>query len=233
MKKDLSFVIPVYNGEEWLAYSIGSCLAQSHKSIEVVVVNDASSDSTKKIIDWYTGRDERVKAVHLGDNKGSGNARNVGCDFSDAPIICMLDADDESTGNRAKTTLEAFKEKDCIFYGSFVRLDFLGRNMGTLLASKFDFENSRKTHYNYIGHSTMAFPKSFWEKNPYDTDEWVKAACEDWKFQLEAHFAGIPLVHTEKVLAGIREISGQNSKRDPKKAEALKDAFLNKYAQTV
>jgi glycosyltransferase involved in cell wall biosynthesis len=234
MKTDLTFVIPAYNAESWLASSIGSCLAQSHRSIEVIVVNDASTDDSKHVIDWYAGKDERVRPIHLEVNKGSGNARNVACEAARAPIIAMLDADDESTANRAKDTLEAFKEKDCLFYGSFIQLDFLGRNLGTMLASKFDLEHSLKNKLNYICHSTMAFPKSFWEKNPYDTEEYVKSAMEDWKFQLEAYFSSLPLVHTEKVLAGFRIIdNGQLIRRDPKLALELKESFLKDHAQTV
>ncbi len=227
---ELSYVIPAYNSHEWLAFSLGSCLASQLKSIEIIVVNDGSKDHTKRILDWYAAKDERVRPIHLTENKGSGNARNIGSFEAQSPYIAMLDSDDESTSNRATETLKILREKgDGIVYGSSVELDFIGRNLGTLLASPFSLKNSIEKKLAFIVHSSMAYPKSFWEKHPYDTEDYVKLAMEDWKFQMDAAFEGVPFFHTEKVLCGHRNRQGQMSKRDDKKALEVKEAYLKAH----
>src|SRR5260221_5915315 len=150
---ELSYVIPAYNSHEWLAFSLGSCLASQLKSIEIIVVNDGSKDHTKRILDWYAAKDERVRPIHLTENKGSGNARNIGSFEAQSPYIAMLDSDDESTSNRATETLKILREKgDGIVYGSSVELDFIGRNLGTLLASPFSLKNSIEKKLALIVH---------------------------------------------------------------------------------
>jgi glycosyltransferase involved in cell wall biosynthesis len=227
---DLTYVIPAYNSQEWLPFSIGSCIASSHKGIEVIVVNDGSTDHSKRVIDWYASKDERVRAIHLSDNKGSGNARNVGSFEAKSDYIAMLDSDDESTANRATETLKILREKgDSIVYGSCVELDFLGRNMGTLLATPFDLKHSIEKKLAFIVHSSMAYPKSLWEKQPYDTDTYVKLAMEDWKFQMDAAFKDYPFQHTAKVLCGHRLRQGQMAQRDDKKALEVKESYLKEH----
>ena len=102
---DLSFVIPVYNGAEYLAEAIASCLTQSHKNVEVVVVDDASTDSTKRVIAHYAKTDQRVQAVFLEENKGRGHARNVGNRAAKSKYLAVLDADDISDKFRAERCL--------------------------------------------------------------------------------------------------------------------------------
>ena len=225
----ISFLIPVFNGQEYLSNAIASCVAQSLKTIEIIVVNDCSTDGTKRLIDWYASKDERIKAIHLDKNGGSGHARNVGVSAAKGNIICMLDADDESTRDRAKITNDLFGDSDnSLVYGSCVQLDCMGQNIGTLLASKFDIEDSLKKKLNDIVHSTMALPKSFLEKNPYDEDEFVRLGLEDWPLQLQAFKAGLEFKHTEKVLCGYRITRGSQSfGRDNKKVTELKEKFLS------
>jgi len=235
---DASFVIPVYNGEEYIANSIGSCIAQNHKRIEIIVVNDGSEDSTKRIIDWYALKDDRVVPIHLEKNGGSGRARNIGSSYAKSPYILMLDSDDESEKNRVTETFKVMRnsqnEKGCLVYGSCAMLDCLGNNIGNSLASEFNVKNSLEKKVNFIVHSSMAYPKSFWEKNPYDEDEYVKLGMEDWLFQWQAHFNGLDILHTEKILCGLRQNpDGQSMKRDSVKALELKEKFLKENDQKI
>ena len=144
----------------------------------------------------------------------------------------MLDADDESTSNRAGDTLKILREKgDGLVHGSAVQLDFIGRNLGTLIATPFNMEHSLKEKFAFIVHSTMAYPKSFWERHPYDTDTYVKLAMEDWKFQMDAAFEGYPIRHTEKVLCGRRLTQGQVAGRNHKESMEVKEAYLKAHEQ--
>ena len=74
----VSIVLPVYNGARYLRESIESCLKQSHSNLELIIVDDGSTDETPRIIEEYAGRDPRVKPVRNPQNLGLPGALNVG-----------------------------------------------------------------------------------------------------------------------------------------------------------
>ena len=94
----VSVVMAVYNGEKFLQKAIDSILAQSYQEIEVIVVNDGSIDTTKKILDQV--EDERVRIIHLERNQGAANALNIAIDNAMGQWIAIHDADDISYSNR-------------------------------------------------------------------------------------------------------------------------------------
>ena len=91
MSQDLiSVIIPVYNAEKYLSEAINSVLAQSHTDLEIIAVDDGSTDSSTEILHSY-GR--QVKA-HSQENAGAAAARNAGIAASTGDYISFLDADD-------------------------------------------------------------------------------------------------------------------------------------------
>ena len=77
---DVSIVIAAYNAEATLDRAIGSALAQKAVSVEVIVVDDCSSDETQKVAE--ARGDDRVRFTRLQSNRGPGGARNVGFDMA-------------------------------------------------------------------------------------------------------------------------------------------------------
>ena len=73
----VSFVVPVYNAAESLGYCINSILNQTYRNIELILVNDGSTDNSLKICENYAQLDSRIKIISIA-NKGVGNARNIG-----------------------------------------------------------------------------------------------------------------------------------------------------------
>ena len=88
----VSVVIPCYNGEKYLLETVNSVLNQSLSNWELIVVNDASTDKTTEILSKI--QDKRLKVIHLNENKGIGNGRNLGMEISQGEFIAFLDADD-------------------------------------------------------------------------------------------------------------------------------------------
>ena len=74
----VSIVLPVHNGARFLALSIESCLQQTHRNIELIIVDDCSSDSTPEIIRKYADMDDRVKQLRNEPNRGLPESLNVG-----------------------------------------------------------------------------------------------------------------------------------------------------------
>lgn len=93
MNPEISIIIPVYNVEKYISKCIESVLYQSLSNIEIVVVNDGSTDSSDVIIQEFVNRDNRIKYFKT-ENKGVSNARNVGIQNAISPYVIFLDSDD-------------------------------------------------------------------------------------------------------------------------------------------
>ncbi|WP_323793484.1 glycosyltransferase family 2 protein [Nocardioides sp.] len=89
----ISVVIPVFDVEDYLPACLDSVLAQTHATLEVIVVDDGSTDSSGAIADAYAVRDERVHVVHT-VNRGLGAARNEGLRHATGDLLAFADSDD-------------------------------------------------------------------------------------------------------------------------------------------
>ena len=93
-QRELSVVIPIYNGERFLRDTLDSILRQTYSNYELILVDDGSTDSTPGICDEYAQRDNRVKVIHQ-ENMGMSKARDVGCQMAMPDTsIAFLDGDD-------------------------------------------------------------------------------------------------------------------------------------------
>ena len=89
----ISVVIPVYNVEKYLEQCLDSVIAQSFEDIEVICVNDGSTDSSLEILKRYANNDSRIKIISQ-KNKGAGAARNVGIENAAGEYVYFMDSDD-------------------------------------------------------------------------------------------------------------------------------------------
>lgn len=89
----VSVIIPVYNAGEHLEECVSSVLGQTYGDLEVILVDDGSSDSSPAICDAFAGRDPRVRSFHL-ENGGPGAARNYGIDVAGGGFLAFVDSDD-------------------------------------------------------------------------------------------------------------------------------------------
>lgn len=225
-----SFVIPAYNAECWISKAINSCLKQSIKLIEVVVVNDGSKDGTREIINALAAKDKRVVPVHLDQNVGRSEARNIGNRKAASEIIMVLDADDMAMRDRAKQTVGFFEiRKPDVIWGAFYPINALGfpTLQHPIPAGPFDHVVSREKKLNFICHSTMAYRKGVTLNVQYDTGEYSKLGLDDWKFQWDCFKKGYLMRHIRQPLSYYRDISAGISKtRDQKAVDALKEAYF-------
>lgn len=101
----VSIVIPVYNDAEVIAGAVESCLRQTLPAVEVIVVDDGSSDGTAEIVDEYAARDARVRVIRQGQNLSAYQARRIGILEARAEHLLFLDGDDELAEVAAERSL--------------------------------------------------------------------------------------------------------------------------------
>jgi CDP-glycerol glycerophosphotransferase len=125
----VSVVVPVYNVEEYLAECLESILAQSHRRLDVVVVDDGSPDASIDVARRFADRDKRVRIVRQA-NAGLGAARNTGARHARGQMICFVDSDDTIPPTSIETMLRSLVISGSDFaVGSLVRDTSDGRFM--------------------------------------------------------------------------------------------------------
>ncbi|HFI0794571.1 TPA: glycosyltransferase family 2 protein [Streptococcus suis] len=94
IKEELvSVIVPVYNVEKYLVQCIDSIINQTYQNLEIILVNDGSTDNSGKICDEYAKKDSRIKVIHK-ENGGLSDARNKGLDFMTGEYVTLVDSDD-------------------------------------------------------------------------------------------------------------------------------------------
>ena len=108
----ISIVIPVYNTEKFIDTCLESCITQTLKDIEIIIVDDCGSDGAIAIAGNYAKKDSRIKIIHHEKNKGLGGARNTGINVAIGEYLWFLDSDDYIAENSCQILYDYAKEKD-------------------------------------------------------------------------------------------------------------------------
>ena len=113
MKPVITIVIPVYNVENYLKRCLDSIINQTYSSLEIILVDDGSSDKSPEICDKYARKDTRIRVIHK-INEGVSVARNVGIENATGMYLCFVDSDDflpkHSIENLYKAVIDARAE---------------------------------------------------------------------------------------------------------------------------
>lgn len=117
----VSVVLPVHNGEGWLADAIGSVLAQTFDDLELVIVDDASTDRSLEVVSSFT--DPRISILRLTENVGLATALNRGIDQARAGLIARHDQDDISAPDRIQRQVSRLQaEADLVLVGTWATI---------------------------------------------------------------------------------------------------------------
>ena len=162
-KPKVSVIIPVYNVEKYIIKCIDSILKQKLYEIEIIVVNDGSTDNSLQIIQNFTANNSRIKILNQ-DNRGLSVARNTGFKYSNGEYIYFIDGDDYLDEN---CLFDLYNEAinnnlDIIFFNADSFLDEIEETVDTILIGKFNkylIYYHRKGNYERILNGTQMFLK--------------------------------------------------------------------------
>ena len=107
----ISVIVPVYNAGKYLQPCLDSILTQTLRDLEILLIDDGSTDGSGPVCDGYAARDDRIRVIHQ-ENRGLSAARNAGLDASKGDCIAFVDADDVLAPEMLGRLLEAIKNAD-------------------------------------------------------------------------------------------------------------------------
>ncbi len=117
MTVKVSIIVPVYNVEQYLEECIRSCVNQTWRNLQIVLIDDGSSDSSASICNQWAEKDERIIVIHC-KNGGVSRARNKGIEIADGDLICFVDGDDTADSQMIECAIKEMKQDvDLVVWG--------------------------------------------------------------------------------------------------------------------
>ena len=192
-KRLVSIVLPVYNGQKYISQSIESILSQSYDNIELIIVNDCSTDNTLDILNIYAARDARVRIINNDKNLKLPKSLNRGFEEAVGDYFSWTSDDNLYMENAIETMVEQIEENnadmvnaDCIF------IDKNGKETGTMIRT----EPEKLLHGNRVGACFLYSRKIAEKVGEYDPSLFL---AEDYDYWARISFCG-KIFHINKEL---------------------------------
>lgn len=200
MEKLVSIIIPAYNGEQYLAQTLRSVCRQTYRHLEIIVVNDGSTDATESIVNGFIENDQRVVLITQ-DNKGLSAARNTGFKNAKGEYLCMFDADDIMLPQKIESQLSFLEENprcDFVYSNVYHFIDGTQKIYFGVLPETADTYRSLVDYGNFINPNSVFFRRSIYERYG-GFDEGLRGS-EDWDYWLTLSRQGVGFCHLAKGL---------------------------------
>lgn len=137
---ELSVVIPVYNVQNELRICLDSIINQSYRDMEIIIIDDASTDTSADVIKDYASKYQFIKPVFLQHNVGVGNVRNYGISLAKGRYIGFVDSDDWVDINFYQSLINSIKFNDSDIAICGIKTEY-NNSLNCQLRYKYDFEN--------------------------------------------------------------------------------------------
>jgi len=197
----VSIIIPIYNAESYLPAVIGSCQEQTFKNYELVLIDDGSQDGSRRMIDEYRAKDERIR-LYCQQHSGVVRARESGLKQSRAEYVLFLDADDRLAPDSLSKLMAATEEDVDMVVGDILQIEADGQS------SVISYGNEQMTNgrelFEWIVEQRVGF---LWGKLirrkrletlnhlPYHV-----TFCEDLIIMLQLSYCSQTIVHVNDVV---------------------------------
>lgn len=221
----VSVIIPVYNGERFLAEAIESVLNQTYQAFELLVVDDGSTDKSGEIACSYP----RVKYFRQ-DNRGVASARNQGIQNSQGTFITFVDADDLWIPEKLSLQLKAFKEDPSLEIVTGHVEQFVTPDINEQTAKKYSFSNRPLAGYST---SAMMIKKAALEKTGLFHEDLHEGETISWFANIlekDLRILILPKVVTKRRIHGGNLSLMDQSKKNKVLIQILKKSIDQKRA---
>lgn len=179
----ISIIIPVYNVEFFLRGCLNSVIAQTEQDLEILLIDDGSTDSSGAICDEYRQKDNRIRVFHT-ENRGVAAARNLGLDEASGDYVGFVDSDDWIEPNMYELMLRSINESDadicvCSYTTEHKNSSDLCRNMSDAVLSREEaIKRSVDPEFDYTWNKLIS-----------------KRLCKDVRFPLGRNFEDVAAVY--------------------------------------
>lgn len=207
MKIMISVIIPVYNVEDYLHVCLNSILKQSYEDFEIICIDDASTDSSLEILEYFTKKDSRVKILKNDSNRGPGFSRNRGLDEAKGKYISFLDGDDWFSGDAFEILVEK-AEKDNLDLLLFKNIVYYEESREFGMEAYYDMEFMNEFENKIFNHWDLDKTKLFVMSNA----PWNKFYLKSFLDENNIRFPNENLIHEDnpffyKVITSAKRVS--------------------------
>jgi glycosyltransferase involved in cell wall biosynthesis len=237
MEPKVSIIIPAYNAEAYVKEAVDSALAQTYKNREVIVVDDGSTDGTKKVLEPYIARKEIIYILQ--SNKGLAGARNTGTRAAKGEYIALLDSDDIFLPEKVAEQVAALESRPDFAVCYCGLIHFTDPPAGRAGSEPKRFYHHRFYYPSgdifepllrrqFVNPLSVLARREVFEKYGY-FDEALRRS-EDWDLWLRWAHAGVKFYYLDKILAEYRMRSVGNLSA-VESEPAMKDKSLELFTR--
>ncbi len=177
----VSIITPTFNAEKFIRATIESVQNQTYQNWEMILVDDASTDETVKIISDFAGKDSRIKLFKLEKNSGNGFARNIALEKAVGRYIAYLDADDLWFPMKLEKQIQFLKTNNLPFTFSFYDcIDEEGNSLNRRVEAPINLTYNQLFFCNYVGNLTAIYDADYFGKIVIEATQ----KRQDWRLWL-------------------------------------------------
>jgi glycosyltransferase involved in cell wall biosynthesis len=199
----VSIIMPLYNHAAYVAEAIKSCLYQTNKDWELIIVDDGSTDSSKIVVDYFLKNDQRIKYFYK-ENGGPASAMNYGIEKSNGDIICFAASDDIQLKDKIQILTDSFKKKIDFLYTGYYHSNIHAQPWEEVHPKPLTLENIKKN--NCMSGGAVACRKSVFEKIKFrdlQSNEDMAFAWDLYKLKLKYAVVDIPTFNYRLLPTGL------------------------------
>lgn len=230
MKPLVSIIIPTFNYAGYIRETVESALAQTYEQIEVIVIDDGSTDNTREVISDLI-ESNRLKYFYQ-DNRGLSSARNTGIRISEGKYISFLDSDDLISPKKVEVQLASL-EDDCNYGVAFSDFRYFAySDKSSLIPHRIRFSGDPTLRMILCG-ELMPIHSALFRRDILEKTDWFDESlesCEDYDFWIRLKVRNINFIYIDEVMALYRLHGNQMSGHRIRHYQSFLKV-LNRYEQ--
>ena len=172
----VTVLVAVYNAERYLRQCISSLLEQTYSCLQIICIDDASTDGSLELLHDYAKKDSRIVVIEQQQNRGQAHARNVGLRQAVGDYVCFVDSDDWLAPDAIEKTVAVFEQNplaDCVLF-TLVKTDENGINPQPYRMKEFESLSGSaafEASLNWSIHGVYMVRKKLHQAFPYDESQ--------------------------------------------------------------